>query len=260
MIPKLSGIYMIRNIENNHIYIGQSVDINRRWSNHKSLLRFNKHYSSYLQRAWNLYTECKFEFTILYLCEAKSIILQEAEQFYMDLLKPEYNLCSSIPTNIGHSCSDEVRAKISASNKGKPKSEETKQRISKAKLKISEDIRLGLRPPITQSDEAKKSRSESFKSRPVNPNLSFKGHKLTEEQKAQLLAINLGKKASDETKAKLSAAKKGKPKSKETKQRMREAQLRMAKEVAEGIRQPRRLSEATKAERAARKATLAKTK
>ena len=34
---------MIKNLSNNKIYIGQSVNINKRWNDHKSKLENNKH-------------------------------------------------------------------------------------------------------------------------------------------------------------------------------------------------------------------------
>ena len=35
------GIYMIRNLSNNKVYIGQSTNINRRWNDHKMKLKNN---------------------------------------------------------------------------------------------------------------------------------------------------------------------------------------------------------------------------
>lgn len=87
-----SGIYQITNITNNHRYIGSSSNLNRRWYTHKTALRKNRHHSIYLQRAWNKYSEASFQFTILELVE--SVNLFEREQYYIDTIKPEYNLGS----------------------------------------------------------------------------------------------------------------------------------------------------------------------
>lgn len=46
------------------MYVGSSVDIKRRFKEHKSSLRLNKHYSTYLQNAWNKYGEKEFAFVI----------------------------------------------------------------------------------------------------------------------------------------------------------------------------------------------------
>ena len=46
---KICGIYCIENINTNKKYIGQSVNINDRWSKHKNELRQNSHDNDYLQ-------------------------------------------------------------------------------------------------------------------------------------------------------------------------------------------------------------------
>ena len=49
-----TGIYMIRNKVNNKAYIGQAVDIDKRWGEHIKELNNNKKYCNYhLQNAWN---------------------------------------------------------------------------------------------------------------------------------------------------------------------------------------------------------------
>lgn len=64
MRKKISGIYKIFNIINNHFYIGSTLDIHRRWLQHKRNLKNNIHYNTHLQRAWNKYGENNFDFII----------------------------------------------------------------------------------------------------------------------------------------------------------------------------------------------------
>jgi group I intron endonuclease len=61
----LKGIYQIRNIENNKVYIGSSMDVKIRWNAHKNTLNRNSHHSSKLQKDWNEYGEEAFVFEIL---------------------------------------------------------------------------------------------------------------------------------------------------------------------------------------------------
>lgn len=49
------GIYCILNLVNDKIYIGQSVDIERRLRSHISHLINSKHHNQYLQRAFDKY-------------------------------------------------------------------------------------------------------------------------------------------------------------------------------------------------------------
>lgn len=62
------GIYQIRNIKNNKIYIGQTSDrfIERYW-NHLWKLRNKKHDNNHLQRSFDKYGEECFEFSIIHL-------------------------------------------------------------------------------------------------------------------------------------------------------------------------------------------------
>ena len=61
----ISGIYIITNVINNKIYIGSSIDIERRWKDHTYKLERNKHENRYLQRSWNKYGKDKFIFKLI---------------------------------------------------------------------------------------------------------------------------------------------------------------------------------------------------
>lgn len=80
------GIYQIKNIINNKIYIGSSKDIFRRWKEHKGLLNNKKHHSYRLQIDWNEYGESNFEFSILEVVSDINKLL-EIEQTWLDKYK-----------------------------------------------------------------------------------------------------------------------------------------------------------------------------
>jgi len=61
------------------------------------------------------------------------------EQYYIDLLKPEYNILSSAGSSLGYKHDDQALAKIIAANVGIPKSEEHKVAIS---LSMSNSIKI----------------------------------------------------------------------------------------------------------------------
>lgn len=75
------GIYKIENIINHKCYIGQSINIKRRWEIHKSELKNNRHYNKYLQKAWNKYGENSFLFSVIEECS--KLELNEKEQYYI---------------------------------------------------------------------------------------------------------------------------------------------------------------------------------
>jgi len=135
--PK-SGIYKILNKKNNKIYIGSSVDIYARWVTHKHLLNKNKHSSTHLQNAWNLYGEQEFEFTIVEEVEVENLIFRE--QYWLDLLKTYtqecgYNILEKAGTTLGFKHTDEAKRKISEQSKGKlkPRNKPKKQKVIKVR-------------------------------------------------------------------------------------------------------------------------------
>lgn len=112
MRPKKIGIYQIINIINNKKYIGSSIDMYKRWTEHKRHLRRNKHHSIALQRAWNKYKEESFIFEVIE--ELSSIeFLKAKEQNYLNQFKPEYNTSkSSICPMLGRKHSQETIQKF----------------------------------------------------------------------------------------------------------------------------------------------------
>ena len=79
------GIYAIRNIINNKIYIGSSNNIKRRWKKHKTELKNKSHSNKYLERAYHKYGSDKFDFIILEFCKEQELINREI--FYINYYK-----------------------------------------------------------------------------------------------------------------------------------------------------------------------------
>lgn len=85
------GIYKITNLINGHCYIGQSINIFRRWKTHiNSAFKRTSHSHQYpLQKSIRKYGVENFKFEIL--CECSIPELTDKERFYYDVYKPEYN-------------------------------------------------------------------------------------------------------------------------------------------------------------------------
>lgn len=182
---KLSGIYAIVNTINDKCYIGSAVNLRKRWEFHKWQLNVSKHHSKHLQNAWLKYSERFFIFTVLELVEKSELIVRE--QFWIDDLKPEYNICQIAGSVLGREVSVETRVKLSVWQIGKRLTDEHKVKLSKAKL------------GITLSDEHKLKLSISAKGK-------NKGKKFTKEHKEKLRLSHLGKKHTEEHKAKIGLA------------------------------------------------------
>jgi group I intron endonuclease len=91
---RLAGIYGIINSAGFCKYVGQTYCFSKRWTEHKRLLRKGKHGNTHLQHAWNKYGERHFRFTVLEFCQLE--YLNEREQFWIDELKPEYNIITNL--------------------------------------------------------------------------------------------------------------------------------------------------------------------
>jgi group I intron endonuclease len=81
-----SGVYVITNIVNGKIYIGSSVNIKKRWREHKNDLKKNKHHSSSLQKSYNKHGLENFIFEIIEFVDCKELFI--VEQKYLDQYKP----------------------------------------------------------------------------------------------------------------------------------------------------------------------------
>ena len=84
----ICGVYQIRNKINNKSYIGSSVNISGRFSNHMNR-DARKYYWRDFYKDIMYYGQCNFEFIVLEECDKEKLI--EREQYYYDLIKPEYN-------------------------------------------------------------------------------------------------------------------------------------------------------------------------
>jgi group I intron endonuclease len=88
----MTGVYRISNILDCQEYIGSTTQgFRRRWNQHLRELRAGKHHSWLLQKAWNAYGELFFTFDILEECLPVKCIARE--QWWINNLNPEYNIC-----------------------------------------------------------------------------------------------------------------------------------------------------------------------
>lgn len=164
-----SGIYQIRNLVNNKVYIGSSFRFGNRKSQHFKSLKENKHDNPHLQSSWNKHGEKAFVFEILEECDRDKLI--EREQFYLDTFQPFGNQ--------GYN-----NLKIAKSSAGFKHSEETKKRLSEMQIgrKVSQKVKDLLYIYSKGRIVTKETRNKLSK--------SHKGKRLSEGTKQKLSKFN----------------------------------------------------------------------
>lgn len=132
-----TGIYIIKNIVNNKVYVGQTFqNFQRRYWHHYWKLKDNTHDNKYLQASWNKYGEKNFIFQVIEVVDDVNII-ENREIFWINYyLKNNlsYNMALGGGGKRGVPMSEDAKkivgAKNRAHNLGKVASDETKRKMS----------------------------------------------------------------------------------------------------------------------------------
>lgn len=213
------GIYQIRNTLNNKVYVGSTIDLNKRKRQHFNNLKGNKHSNKHLQSSYNKYNYGNFIFEIIEYVEDKNKLL-EREQYWIDKLNVcddnyGYNISPTAGNCLGVKASEETKKKMSKKNKGsgnpfygKKHTDETKEKISNIRKEYCGD-----KHPLYGKHHTIESREKMSKTK---KELGLKGEKCymwgkhpSEETRRKQSESRIGKSPSEETRKKISEAKKG---------------------------------------------------
>ena len=204
-----SGVYLITNNKNNHKYVGSAVNLYRRIKRHSSQLQAQTHYNEHLQRAWDKYGEEAFEFRSLALCVKRKKSLLALEQFYINLLRPEYNICMVAGSPLGITQTKETRAKKSAAALGRKASAEARANMSAAQKGRKHTDETKAKMSATRKGKKHTDESKAKISAMKMGNKNALGYKHTDETRAKMSAAQMGHGVTDEARANMSAAQMG---------------------------------------------------
>tara|TARA_R110002074_G_scaffold1885_6_gene11158 strand:- start:4762 stop:5262 length:501 start_codon:yes stop_codon:yes gene_type:complete len=114
----LPGIYKITNTANNKIYVGSSSKcLQMRRAIHFATLNSNTHSNAHLQNSVNQYGLDKFIFEVIFICKPEECV--KAEQYFIDQLKPDYNILQTAYSSLGYKHSEASKRKAAIAL-GKP--------------------------------------------------------------------------------------------------------------------------------------------
>lgn len=97
-----SGVYLITNIITLDTYVGSSVNLGRRFKSYFTFSHISKPVRSntIIHRALLKYGYAHFKVEILEYCKLESVL--KREQYYLDLLKPTYNILKKADSSKGY--------------------------------------------------------------------------------------------------------------------------------------------------------------
>lgn len=185
-----SGIYEIRNTINGHRYIGSTANLKRRWRKHRSDLNKGRHHSVYLQRAWNKYGDAAFVFEILEKWNIEFLV--SMEQWWMNMLSPEYNIAPVARSCLGVKHTEETKANKSAFMIRRFRDPE-----ERAKIGLTSKGRKHTPESKAKIGAAHRGRIHSSEWR-ANNAASKMGHEVSPETREKISASNKGKKHTPE--------------------------------------------------------------
>lgn len=135
---KISGIYQIKNVINNKVYVGSSINLKNRLNTHKYTLKHNNHFNNHLQSSYNKHGVENFIFEIIEECDKE--VLLERENYWIKNFRATdknfgYNKRPDATNNSGIIISEITREKLRSSHLGHKRSEEAHNKILSSQYK-----------------------------------------------------------------------------------------------------------------------------
>lgn len=246
-MKKTPGIYAIKNTKTNKVYVGQTICLEQRWSQHRRCLRNGDHRNPFLQHSFDFHGEDFFVYEVIEITSRDALDYKEIEwmrklkscdqKYGYNIYEGGFGLCE-VPMYVrkkiskaltGMKRSEESIRKSAEGNRGMKRSPEAiknmsgrlltkehREKISKARkgIKLEPDSIRKMAETLRRkyaSGEIKKIQLGVPLKEETKRKISekLKGHKQSEETKKKRALSCTGRKHSDETKKKISEFHKG---------------------------------------------------
>jgi len=190
------------NTESGETYIGSSSNLRRRFNQYFSLAYLTKNArSSVIFKALLKRGHSKFSLEILEYCKKEDIL--NREQYYIDTLKPSYNILKTAGSSLGYAHTTEAIEKIRVANLGRKHSDATLAKFklrkhtaeaiakmklrrhseeSKEKIRNTIGIKVIVTDSLTNTTVEYNSMKEAAKAIDVSPNTIFERKKLQQDK------------------------------------------------------------------------------
>ena len=149
-----AGVYRWVNLLSGKSYWGSSVNLGvrlKRYYSYKNLTDLKQ--NMIINKALLKYGYSGFKLDILEYCNRDEAITKE--QYYLDLLNPEYNTLKKAGSSLGFRHSDDTITKFKETRKNRIVSEETRGKITKNNLNRSEQYKEKLRARLVKLNLSK---------------------------------------------------------------------------------------------------------
>lgn len=154
--------------------MGSAVDLGRRLRSYYSYSVLRRLHRSIIYQALLRHGYSPFSLLILEYCSSEDV--RSREQYYLDSLAPEYNICKIAGVTTGRQASIETRQKMSEVKRGRLFSEERKESMRKARegKVVSEETRLKMSEKHTGKTHTEETKAKIMASHPQALKVKFR--------------------------------------------------------------------------------------
>ena len=119
---QMAGVYLWENKIKGKRYVGSSLNLSKRFMHYFNYNHLTRYANMNICRALLKYRYSNYDLTILEYCEPSKCL--EREQYYINLLKSEYNILQTAGSSLGYKHTEQALTKIVDVKKGKKHSSE----------------------------------------------------------------------------------------------------------------------------------------